>query len=348
MLNLSFSFSDPKQTLAKGFIRVGNWMYPLNPERTTAMKTNYNAFIFPNSGDEEESNDKINCKFVGVMFNDAVDGEIRNTFEDVLNNFAIIIEQQQQARQSQISSTADRKIKEDVIIIDDDDEKTKEGTAEYLSRNLVNGAKYINRGVTATTEFTNKYLNIGGEKLKSQIKPNETESKVDPTVKKCTEGVRYGTNLTVKVSGFLVDKLGLIATKTAKTVAPYLKVGATKILTKTGIVKNSNDANQYLENVCTVASGSVVGFSLVYESLENAAKALAKTIAENSVEVVKHKYGDEAGKVTENTLYSAGNIAISANNVRNLKITKTIAKAAVKETVNSFSTTKNEDKNKKN
>ena len=160
--------------------------------------------------------------------------------------------------------------------------------------------------------------------------------------------MRYGTNLTVKVSGFLVDKLGLLATKTAKTVAPYLKSGTTKLLTQTGIIKNSNEANQYLENVCTVASSSVLGFSIVYESLENAAKALAKTLAENSVEVVKHKYGDEMGKVTENTLYSAGNIAVATNNVRNLKITKTIAKAAVKETVNSFATTtKNEDKNKK-
>ena len=172
-------------------------MYPLDPERTTAMKTNYNAFIFPNnSGEEEkESKDKINCKFVGVMFNEAVNGEIRNTFEDVLNNFAIIIEQQHQqqlqARQSQITSSTDQKMKqEDVIIIDDDDdeEKKKEGTAEYLSRNLVSGAKFINRGVTATTEFTNKYLNIGGEKLKTQIKPNETVSKVDPTLAKCTEG----------------------------------------------------------------------------------------------------------------------------------------------------------------
>ena len=89
--------------------------------------------------------------------------------------------------------------------------------------------------------------------------------------------MRYGTNLTVKVSGFLVDKLGLLATKTAKTVAPYLKSGTTKLLTQTGIIKNSNEANQYLENVCTVASSSVLGFSIVYESLENAAKALAKT-----------------------------------------------------------------------
>ena len=327
------------------------------------MKTNYNAYIFTNGAGEEESND-VNCKFVGVMLNETVDTEERNVFEDVLNNFTILIEQQkpQQTMQAtaternknnQSTITIDNKNKEkenEVIIIDDEQEReNKESTAEYISRNLVNGANFINKGVAATSEFTNKYLNIGGDKLKSQIKPNETASKVDPTIKKCTEGARYGTHLTVKVSSFLVDKLGVLATKTAKTVAPYLKSGSSKLLTQTGLVKSNENANKYLENVCTVASGSVTGLGIIYESLENAAIALAKSVADNSVGIVKHTYGDDAAKVTENTLYSAGNIAISANNVKNLKITKTIAKAAAKETIKSFSTNENQiDVNKKN
>ena len=330
-------------------------MYPLNPEKTTVMKTNYNAFIFPN---DKALNEQDNDKFVGVMLNETVNAEIRNVFEDVLNNFAILLQQNQNqqaahSQSQQVEVPKNKKVKEqqviedkkEVIIVDDDDDGDAISTAEYISKNLVNGAKFINRSVAATTEYANKYLNIGGEKLKSQIKSNETPSKVDPTVQKCAEGARYGSHLTVRVSSFLVDKLGTLATKTAKTVAPYIKSGSTKLLTQTGVVKSSDTANQYLENVCTVASGTAVGFSIVYKSLGSAAKALAKSVAEQSVQVVKHKYGDDASKVTENMLYSAGNVALSANNIKNLKITKTIAKAAVKETVNSFAK-KDEEKNK--
>jgi hypothetical protein len=45
------------------------------------------------------------------------------------------------------------------------------------------------------------------------------------------------------------------------------------------------------------------------------------------------RYGPAAGKMTENSLYSVGNLAISANNVKNLKIMRTLAKATAKETV---------------
>ena len=38
-------------------------------------------------------------------------------------------------------------------------------------------------------------------------------------------------------------------------------------------------------------------------------------------------------KTTENTLYSVGNVAQSAMNLNNLKITRTFAKATAKETI---------------
>jgi spartin len=301
-------------------------MYPLSPDKTPAMKTNYNAYIFPNSENDEQG---IDCKFVGVMFNDTVSEERRGLFEDVLSSFSFLMQQQNQQKGTQLST--------DNKMIDEEKENEEISTTEYISQNLINGAKFITRGVSTTTEYASKYLNIGGDKIKTQIKQNETASKVDPTVQKCVEGVRYGSNVTVRVSSFLVEKLGVLASKTAKTVAPYIKSGSSKLLTQTGIVKSNENANQYLENVCTVATSSVVGFSIVYESLENAAKSLAKSVAQQSVQVVTHKYGNDAGKMTENVMYSAGNVALSANNLRNLKITKTIAKATAKETIKSFS-----------
>lgn len=336
------------------------------------MRTNYNAYIFPNSdvNTDEANSNRINCPFIGIMFTDSVDENVKCLFEDVLGNFSSLIQQQESAQQvSQaralpqlqqagskvINSDAPFKLQElvssdeDVIFLGEKkiDEKEKEeeegeenepiNTTERISKGLIDGAKYLSQGVAKATVFADKYIKIGGEKIKTQIVPSEVETKVDPKLQKAMAGVRYGTHVTVRVSSFLVDKLGLLASKAAKTMTPYIKSGSSKLLTQTGIVKSSENANNYLENVCTVASSSMISFSLLYESLEGAAKSLANNLAQESVQVVQHKYGDDASKITENALYSVGNVALTANNVRNLKITKTIAKETAKETLKSFS-----------
>ena len=60
-------------------------------------------------------------------------------------------------------------------------------------------------------------------------------------------------------------------------------------------------------------------------------------------------------KVAENGFYSAGNVALSVNNFRNLKVVRTIAKATAKETLsnrsklneNNVEATNNDEKNEK-
>ena len=47
--------------------------------------------------------------------------------------------------------------------------------------------------------------------------------------------------------------------------------------------------------------------------------------------VFVNRYGDEAGKLTENTVYAAGNLALAAYNVDNLGV-KALAKRAAKDT----------------
>ena len=101
-----------------------------------------------------------------------------------------------------------------------------------------------------------------------------------------------------------------------------------------------------------------LGFGTVYLALEKAAKNLAKSIADETVSVVQHKwvlfyldssfcsisfingrfcliinfrYGKEVGTATENALYATGNLGLTVNNARNLGV-KAIAKRAAKDT----------------
>ena len=83
--------------------------------------------------------------------------------------------------------------------------------------------------------------------------------------------------------------------------------------------------------VSDVASGSVAAISTVYMALENSSKILAKNIGENTVEVVKHKYGQEVGQVTDNALSAAGNAYLAVYNAGALA-PKGLAKRLAKDT----------------
>lgn len=87
-----------------------------------------------------------------------------------------------------------------------------------------------------------------------------------------------------------VGKLTSLAGYTAKTVAPHIRNGSSKILTKSGLVKSESDASSTLDDVCKVGSSSLKGFVKVYDSLEQAAMTLGKNVTENTVTVVDYKY----------------------------------------------------------
>ena len=86
-----------------------------------------------------------------------------------------------------------------------------------------------------------------------------------------------------------------------------------------------------MDDVLEVASGAVRGFGVVYTGLEKAATTLATSISENTVQLVEYRYGPEAGRVTEHSLHSAGNVAMTGHNVQSLGA-KGIAKRVAKDT----------------
>ena len=352
-----------------GFIRVGSWLYPLIPNESPAMKTNFNAYIFPNKEQEETSGaNKMNC-FVGITMASEVSEDERTMFEDVLSSYSSLIYQNQTAANSNTKSSvlhapasvprpapqvstnikmSDLEKKELVVISDDEDQKdkAKQSTSEYIAQNLMTGAQYLTSGVQKTTEYANKYIKTGGDKLKTQLNPNEQEVKVDPKVKKAMQHVRYGTHCTVRVSSYLLDKLGSLATYTAKAVAPHIKQSTTHLLSKTGIAGSKENATGYVDGICHVTGSGLQGFAMVYDSLEQAAKTLSKNITDQTVTVVEHKYGPDLANVTQNGMYSVGNVALSVNNIRNLKVARTIAKATAKETIKHSSSGSSTDSKK--
>jgi spartin len=336
-------------------VRIGSWVYPLASQESPAMKTNFNAYIFPN---EENNNETISgaqannrCSFIGVAFADNIASEQRSLFEDVLTTYGSLIYQnieqnkdqiQAKAREANVppppfnlaereresrgivpsaaasgmnstltstnvpsmvtsSKVADSKSKlksdkeissdEDEAIADKDKSNLKPSTtAERIAQQMIVGAQYLSGGVSSTADYASKYIQMGGEKLKSQLEPNAQQANINPTMQNAMQNVRYGTHLTVRVSSFLLNKLGTLASTTAKKVAPHIREGSTQLLSKSGIAGDKNSADSYVDGAFAIATSSLQGFSMVYDSLEQAAKTLGKNVANQTVTVVEHKY----------------------------------------------------------
>lgn len=116
----------------------------------------------------------------------------------------------------------------------------------------------------------------------------------------------------------------------AREAAPHIRKQGEKILPKS-MKEPSADGKSTMDGVIEVAASGLKGFGTVFMSLEGAAKVLGKNLANETVSVVSHKYGKDAGQLTEHTLYSAGNIAMTAYNANHLGV-KAIAKRAAKDT----------------
>merc|ERR1712111_98433 len=76
------------------------------------------------------------------------------------------------------------------------------------------------------------------------------------------------------------------------------------------------------------ARGGLIGYGTVYNGLETSAKVLGANVKENSVKVVSHKYGGEAGNVFGEACTAAGNAAMTYMNVQSLGVKGLVKKTA--------------------
>lgn len=71
--------------------------------------------------------------------------------------------------------------------------------------------------------------------------------------------------------------------------APHIQRQGTRVLT-TGLRMSEEQASAKINGVMTVAAGAVEGFATVYYGLENSASILGRSLKDNTVKVIQHKY----------------------------------------------------------
>lgn len=195
--------------------------------------------------------------------------------------------------------------------------------SEKVSSSIVAGSEMLSKGLNKGAVLTSEALRMGAVRLKQYLKPELQPLAVDPRVKQGMELLRNVTGSVKGVSETIVNKVGDLTVALGKQVAKNVACDSP--------VAGVPTTSSTMSDVIVIASGGVKGFSTLYMGLENAAKILASSLANETVQIVGHKYGTDAAQVVDHAMYSVGNVALATNSIRSLGI-RGLAKRTAKET----------------
>lgn len=205
------------------------------------------------------------------------------------------------------------------------------GLAHTIANNIIYGAEMITNGLSYGTQVANDFVRRKGAEYRAN-KPIETVNNpnIDPRVVTSLRGLRKASHAACSVTGFAVNTVAKGTNQLGKCLAPHVKRQSKKLISSVS-GKTDNDSEKICDNIFTVASGGLQGFSTLYNGVTRNLFSLAKTVTNETVSTVGQVYGSQAADATEQALYTAGNTAITLQNVQQIG-PKAIAKRTAYET----------------
>merc|ERR1711972_414738 len=193
---------------------------------------------------------------------------------------------------------------------------------------LVKGAEYLAHGIEIGAEKAGELIEYVTEESQKKLSKAEEDAKIGSLTKGSISAAKTATTATVKVSGYVANRVG----KLTKSMAGYLAAKAEKPIS--GVVSNTKGGDKKqgtMAYLIDAARGGLIAYGTVYTGLESSAKVLGKNIKDNSVKVVSHKYGGDAGHAFGDACTAAGNAAMTYMNLQSLGV-KGLVKKTAKET----------------
>lgn len=298
-----FILQSPEVTYA--IMQIGTWIYPLISMKTPAIQSSSLTYLFPDIDGSFEGN----C--IAIVLPNSTTEEDRTLFENVFHQFTIKKEPENHA-----------------------DYDAYLQYSKQISKFLSTGAEWIGWGLVQASVKGEEILKAGSTLLKNRwVTPCEPKE-VDPKLKMGLEAAAWITDKTAKSSGYVATKASNVTANVGKYLAPRIQEGSIKVL---GHFTEQNDqkSKKQIAIASELGGGCVSALSVIYRSLENSRLILANSIADNTVDLVQHKYGQEVGKVTKYTFDTVGNAYTAVNNATLLG-PKSLAKRAVKDTGKKF------------
>nr|XP_020639483.1 spartin isoform X2 [Pogona vitticeps]XP_020639484.1 spartin isoform X2 [Pogona vitticeps]XP_020639485.1 spartin isoform X2 [Pogona vitticeps] len=341
--------SSAAQNRPPAFLQVCDWVYPLMCNQSPVLSCNSGVYMFP------DMMSQVSGSYVGVVLSSELPAADRELFEDLLKQMSDLRVQVPGSHEGERSRSykelfEDRlKLKPDLIAkpaeatgdvinlshtvpvqpVSEERERELPVWSEKVAHGILSGASWVSWGLVKGAEYTGKAIHKGASKLREHIQPEEKPLEVNPTVSKGLHIAKQATGGAVKVSQFLVEGVCSLASCVGKELAPHVKKHGSKLVPES--LKKDKDGKSTLDGALVVAASGVQGFSTIWLGLESAAKCIAHSVSKETVQTVKHKYGDDAGHATHNAVSSAINVGVTAFNIDHIGV-KAIVKKTAKET----------------
>lgn len=319
--------TTPNVQKPPAWLQIGDWTFPFVPGQSAALQSSYGAYFFPDVCNETPGSS------IGVILPGDSDRRTRETFEHYLVELTLLEVEEQMLpdgmREAEPAFPSEKRF---------DGVPTRPApphVSERISSALVTAGGVVSTCLVKGAEVTGNLVSMGAAKLRNHLRPEKEYVVVNPTLQRSLSTLRGASGAVRKVSGFVLNKVGEATVALARQMAPHLKEKGTKVLLSTGWVSqdtvDASNPHSPVNNVMTVAAGGIQGFAAVYMGLEQAARTLAYSLANETVQTVQHKYGPEVGDAVDNAVFSVGNVALAAHNVSSMGV-KAVAKKTVKET----------------
>merc|ERR1712079_365138 len=279
-----FKFQEDQEDSTTTFLQVGGWTHPLIKGASPCLQAENGAIMFP-----DIYSDLPNSS-VGLVLTETVSPDQRAQLISLLESLTALKSQTLLPPEQRLGA---------------------------LGSSIVKGAELLAQGIEVGAEKARELIEYVTEKSQEKLNKAEEDAKVGKVVKGSVDAAKTAT---VKVSGFVADRVGTLT----KSLASYLANKATTSSSSVGDKKKSG-AMAYLADA---ARGGLIGYGTVYNGLETSAKVLGKNVKQNSVKVVSHKYGGEAGSVFGEACTAAGNAAMTYMNVQSLGVKGLVKKTA--------------------
>uniref|UniRef100_W5L9H4 Spartin n=1 Tax=Astyanax mexicanus TaxID=7994 RepID=W5L9H4_ASTMX len=300
------------------YLQVCDWLYPLFPD-SPVLLSNTGVFTFPDTtATVPGSSDR-------ALFQEhlSVLTQLRVQPEDVESDEPTRMDTVNLSEKA-LNDSADETDLEQAK-----EEKVLPEWSEKMSQGILAGASWLSRGLVQGAEATGKAISKGATKLREHMTPEETPAEVNPRVTRGLQVAKQATGGAAKVSNFLVGGLSSVVELVGKELTPHVKKHGSKLIPES--FKTNKEACANMGGAKAVAASSLKGLSTIWSGLETAAKTVGKSASSETVQTVKHKYGDQASQATDTAVQSVLNVGVTAFNIDNFGL-KAVLKGAGKQT----------------
>ncbi|KAK6729389.1 hypothetical protein RB195_006442 [Necator americanus] len=282
-------FSSPDSTPEKAvsdegskpsaLIQVGPWVYPLVRGQTPVLRNDFGAYVVSNPTQENPG------LAVAILLPSDIGPEVEQEFREF--SVQIVL--------SKFCDLRDQDVRKE---FSEDENKL---ISRKIAQLLIAGGERIAWGVETTAVKVTSYLDDKAERYRSGIEPAEKPVSINPALKGSLLYMHKGSKLVAKCTRYLLDKVGDMGVSIGRSLAS----GAEKTFGK-------GSAAGVVSGTISVLGGGITGVSTVWMSLEDNSRSLCRSIANQTVQTVKLKYGDEASEATHHALFAAGHGSLAA------------------------------------